>query len=307
MVNPKKSTFSEIDTIQFDRDIQSTDLFEKNKSKFNNTSLLKYPNDLGTKGQEAFMMFDIVEPVRLFGGGEAKVMESIALYMPPTLKVQYSADYDEVESSMKRFVAGVNTAGDVLADGYEAAINGDMANLGSRYGSSAAREGIKLGTGVMDALTGSDLSRQAQIQSGVITNPHMAVAFNGIPFREFQFSFQMMAKTSEESFAIREIIRRFKEAMHPDIGGGGLAAAIGGRFWYYPLNFRISLYTPVQGRLFMFKIKTCALTDVNVDYAGSGVPSFFRDTGAPVDVRLDLKFKELTVLTRKDFAGDENH
>lgn len=309
MVNPKKATFSEIETIRFDRDQQSSDLFEKNKNRFNNTNLLKYPNDLGNKGQEAFMMFDIVEPVKLIGGGEAKVMESIALYMPPTLKASYAAEYEPLESSLKKLAGTALAAGDAAANLHDIK-KGEFAELAKRAGMSVATESALAATGALDAVTGSDLRRQVEIQAGRIVNPHMAVAFTGVPFRKFQFSYQMMARTEEESFAIREIIRRFKQAMHPSIGGGGADAFVGqvdGRYWDYPYNFRISLYTPVAGHLFMFKIKTCALTALDADYAGSGTPSFFRGTGAPVDVRLSLSFQELTVLTRADFSGDQNH
>jgi hypothetical protein len=307
MVNPKKSKFEEI-TTQINNDLQTNINQNLNNG---NPIVLHYPNDLGEKGQEAFMIFKIMEPVRLFGG-EPKEKKSIALYLPATLRVAYGADYEDFTDYIKQIV---NLGQDVLTAG--AAVPGGIAGLSEQayrgtlnldtLASSLGSAGKALGTeawhavGNVAGVLSSDIRRKFQQMDSSLLNPHMAVAFTGVPFRKFEFSFQMMARTEHESFTIREIIREFKKAMHPTIDSSAT------RRWIYPDNFKIKMFTPVEGNKFLFEIDTCALTSVNVDYAGSGVPSFFSRTGAPVDVRMTLTFQELKVLTSEDFDGDKNY
>jgi len=264
---------------------------------------LKYPNDLGAKGQgqEAFMIFDIVEPVKLWGGGEVRAGPRIALYLPPTLNTSYGAQYEDVESLIKRMIASGQASsaevGHLLREGNYGAIKQKLAT-------SVASEAIHAAGGAIDKVTGADLHRQIQIQSGHLINPHMAVAFTGVPFRTFEFQYQMMAREESESFTIREIIRQFKENMHPSIQEGDGRTL--GRYWLYPNNFKISFYTPVDGSVSLFRVDTCALTGMDVNYAGSNVPTFFGSNGMPVDIRLTLRFKELRILTKEDFTDEKN-
>jgi hypothetical protein len=53
----------------------------------------------------------------------------------------------------------------------------------------------------------------------------------------------------------------------------------------------------------MFLIKQAALTSADVDYAASTVQAFFKD-GNPVHIKLDLSFKEMSLLTREDIEDN---
>ena len=108
----------------------------------------------------------------------------------------------------------------------------------------------------------------------------------------------MLARSAEESESIRRIIKFFKLGMHPKQKQNQT------RFWQYPDNFEVMLFTPETK--YMFNIGTCALQNMDVGYAGSGggIPSFFEDTKAPVHVTLSLQFRELKVLTQDDIEAD---
>ena len=54
----------------------------------------------------------------------------------------------------------------------------------------------------------------------------------------------------------------------------------------------------------MFNIATSVMTNMSVDYNGSGYPVFFKNTGAPVQINMSLSFKELEVLTRERVLQD---
>lgn len=106
----------------------------------------------------------------------------------------------------------------------------------------------------------------------------------------------MMARNKGESDEINKIIKAFKAAMHPS------TIDEVNRFWNYPDNFDIYLFSPT--REYLFNISTCVLEKMDVNYAQAGVPSFFKDTGAPVDISMSLQFKELELLTREKIQKD---
>ena len=82
--------------------------------------------------------------------------------------------------------------------------------------------------------------------------------------------------------------------MHP---GGGAGAS-----WVYPNNFDIYLLSP--SHRYMFNIAQSVLTSMDVDYGGTGATTFFKNTGAPVAIKMSLDFKELSVLTKEKIRKD---
>lgn len=235
----------------------------------------RYPSDLGTAGSEPYIIFDIRDGVAF----DAKSKGTIALYMPPTLKATYGMNYEQQELEADQLIDFAQRS---LSNGWGAFAK-DLWDTGWRNAGKVANTAFK----------NSD-SRVEQNQRKIV-NPHMATLFKGVKFRTFQFDFQMMAKNADESKAIQDIIFNFKYAMHPDIVDPSSNLAT--RYYFYPDNFLIGLFSPADK--YLFKISTCVLTDMSVDYAGSGVPSFFQDTGAPVDVRMSLSFTELEFLTKQ--------
>lgn len=228
-------------------------------------SLIRYPSDLFSPGAEPFIIFNIFDAVARGGDSKGK----IAMYMPPTLRVNYHAEYEEVSLDWEKWKVAV---GETFSGGGADTILRGAINAGQ-------------------TLTNANVRDSFEQFTGKTVNPHMALLFRGVGFRTFQFDFQLMAKNEAESNAIRDIIALFKFHMHPEID-----AQDSNRWFQYPENFTIELFSPTEE--YLFKVGTCALTDVSVDYAGSGVPSFFTKTGAPVDIRMSLQFKELAIVTK---------
>lgn len=234
----------------------------------------RFPEDLGGVGEEPFMVFDIRDSVAKPGASKGV----LALPMPSNgIGVSYNTDYEEISM-------GVDQLRDIknLVTQEEGGAGALANQLGKEVGAKAA-----------DSFTQLNLSSELERQRGAIVNPHMAALFKGVGFRTFTFNYQMLARSREESDAIRNIIYRFKYHMHPSIPRSGARR----RFMLYPENFVIGIYSPED--LYLFKISTCALINMSVDYAGSGVPAFFKNTGAPVDIRMSLQFKELEVLSKE--------
>jgi hypothetical protein len=231
-----------------------------------------FPSDLGSinAGEEPYIIFNIISSV----AKGSQLLGSIALNMPTTVVSQYSTQYDELEM-------GVDKARDLLN-----AIRNDTSN-------TLSTEGWRMAARVLSVFGMENAVAKQEQLSGKIVNPHMANIFKGVNFRPFSFSFDLVPKNSHESKMIHQIITAFKYHMHPDI-----EEQYGhSRYMLYPENFVIGLFSPSQE--YLFKISTCVLKDMNVDYGGTGVPAFFTQTGAPVAVKLTLDFVELEILTKK--------
>lgn len=246
-------------------------LYSKAKSS-SAGGLMKYPGDLFSPGAEPFVIFNIFDAVAR--GGARK--DTIAMYMPPTLKVSYNAQYEEVSLDFEKFLAAAKSL--LSAEELEKLAGDALA-------------------GVIGGVLKSNIPDEVAIANGRSINPHMAVLFRGVGFRSFQLDFQMNARNAAESDAIQNIIYAFKYYMHPHI------SADAKRYFEWPEMFTIEFYSPKSE--YLFKIFPSALTNMEVDYAGSGVPSFFASTGAPVDIRMSLQFKEMNILT-KDLLDEES-
>lgn len=254
---------------------------------FTNGDLLTYPQDLFQPGNTAYIYFQIkdsqaaivkqtsTEPLDPSAGSDAKPLKRIALYMPPGVKVSYGTKWDDANLSIRKSVG----LGKEL-------FSGDTAETIKQV---AARFG--------DAIVGGEgFLNDTEFANKKILDPQAALLFKGVNFRDFQFDFQMLARNKEESQRIRQIIKCFKYAMHPG------TTESGGAIWEYPYFFEIYLCSP--STKYMFNIMNSALVQMEVDYGGSGIPSFFRENGAPVDIRMSLQFKELFVLTKKMILND---
>ena len=238
-----------------------------------NGPALVYPANLFDNGETAYILFYIKKPdgatpnnsaSKFIGSNEAP-KGRIALYMPPAIKVNYGAQWEEQE--MK-----IEMGADIIRD----AKAGNMAGV------------AQAATRAMDQVVNAGLAPEYQLLKNQILDPKNSLLFKGVNFRRFQFNFQLMARNASEAESIRKIIKSFKYAMHP--------GAQNSSTWAWPYFFEIYLCTPVQK--YMFNIMNSALEEMDVDYGGSGVASFFRANGAPVDIRLSLQFKELFVLTK---------
>jgi hypothetical protein len=131
---------------------------------------------------------------------------------------------------------------------------------------------------------------------GETQNPHLACMFEGVNFRAHSFSYQFVAKNSEESAELQRIVDFFSVCMHPDLYTKG-------HVFDYPYEFLIAFDKDTKNRLYTFM--PSILTKMDVSYNGvPGIPIFFEDTGAPVSVDINLGFTETSILTRSTMLND---
>jgi len=141
--------------------------------------------------------------------------------------------------------------------------------------------------------TSSLLSRA----TGSVLNPNLELLFNGVNLRSFTFDFDFAPRDARESGIVKEIIRIFKQSMSPKTGSSHAGA---GLFIDAPYAFLLKYKTGSQPHPYLNKFKPCALTNMGVNYTGSGSYATYADK-TPVHMKLSLSFTELNPIYNEDY------
>jgi len=132
-----------------------------------------------------------------------RIVQSIALYMPPQVSVSYSANYAETEISRRAeaSIAGFKGGADAIA---QLIYNQDFSSAGASIaqGAGAVKDAASGAVtqaviGAVDKLAPGAKSLVA-LQRGKIITPRMEVMFEGIGRRSFEFTFTMIPKSASE-------------------------------------------------------------------------------------------------------------
>ena len=175
-------------------------------------------------------------------------------------------------------------------------------------------EGTQLAAGVVNPVLGAALNKAVQVGTafaGIARNPHMAVLYDSPQFRAFEFGFDLRPKNYQESLMIGRIIHFFKYYSHPEY-------KFGNHFFVYPNQFKIRFKYPE----FLYRFGDCVLKSVAIDYHGEGTPLYYdagvgesvdlgdgagpqsgRKLKAPANVKLQLSFQEVKILTKKEIQN----
>jgi len=144
------------------------------------------------------------------------------------------------------------------------------------------------------AFTGFDVSggySAAVAKAGVALNPQAVSTFESTEIRQFDINMKFITNSSAESKTVRTIINRIREFMYPE--------QIGTFALQYPATFEIKFFMPGSEKpnpfmpLYMPAYCTGLQTTYNPSHAS------FHPDGAPVEVDLQLSFRESDQLTRE--------
>ncbi len=249
-----------------------------------------YPINLGSEGQEPYVIFDIRDGV----AKDAKSKGTIALMLPNEIRAGYRAGYEDQQFGILGWDPIIpQSVGAALKSGIDSAISGALEIINHPINTIKSATQGAVNTARATAI---NASARAQRDLRTIVNPHMAVLFQGMGFRTFSMNFSLIARNVEESDMIRNIIYTFKYHMHPSLPPDDTT----NRFLLYPENFVIAFMSPADD--YLFKCSPCVLEAMDVDYNGSSVPAFYAETGAPVHINMSLQFKETEVLTKERIA-----
>jgi hypothetical protein len=295
-------------------------LYQSNGGKYN--APLQFPLDLDDEHYMTFHVMDRRRPSKETVEKESSII-SITLPIPSNLTNQHGVGYNNENLNVLGKVAAGKISMDDLGKGFSdvqgkileragGALRGDQtdeADLTKAEGFTVAAvaattfASAKMGGfgGLVGGLAGlggaSQIMSGIGVAEGIAINPHTAVLFDNVNFREFGFTYKFIARNAEESTAIKNVINTFEKAMHPSIGFGG------GVFFEYPEEFDIEFSSRINPHL--FNVNRSVLKSINVNYNGENIPIFFEETGAPVSIEVSLQFQETKILTKEDFGGKD--
>lgn len=226
-----------------------------------------------------------------------RIAEAIAIYMPDTVFHTYNHDYDAQSLTAALGDMGkAQRAGSVLTDAGATALTGNIVGAVGKLispdvgGGTEALGNILEKTGVV----GPGFTDFMLRNQGLALNPQVELIFKGSSNRTFNFEFKFQPKNQKETQVIKDIIFLFKRYSAPGLAGGG---NIPGAYFTPPGQFDIQYYFKNAENKHIGRISTCVLEGIDVNYSSAGAFATF-DDGAPVEISLMLRFKEVDILTR---------
>lgn len=275
---------------------------------------LSFPRDLDTDHFIVFRVYKSTAASRTQQIPTKSTLRNIALPVPNNLQTSYAANYENQELGL----IGAAAAGKISGAQAMGAMNDITAAITSKVQAALSTienkslsqddavrlagvgAGVAIATGatavggvVAGALSIGGAENAVQgilLNEGTAINPHLAVLFKGVGFREHQFQYKFTARDQQESIMIDNIVKAFEFHMHPNYKAGTLA-------FDYPDEFEIS-FSP-QIAPYLYTIHNCVLKSFSVSYNGEGLPLFFEQTGAPVSVEITLGFQETKIITKE--------
>ena len=212
---------------------------------------------------------------------------TIAMYMPPTVKTTYAAQY--TDTSIALGTGAAITALKELEEGDRQAGKEKLTQAFTEGAGGTARAvANELDPGII---------AQLEAQEGQILSDRMELAFKGVDKRKFSYDFKMMPRSKREADEVAEIIYAFKFHMLPEMTG----ADKDGRSLLYPSTFDIQYMYVNQENNYLHKISTCYLESMDVTYGGARYTTFDgnEDGAPPVETNITLNFAEIELITRE--------
>ena len=224
---------------------------------------------------------------------------AVAIYMPQSVKVGYTQNYD---SDTETGLAGVAEATGVAVGDAEGAAAKFEAAMQGIVGGVATQAKEILGEFVSLAGMG-DPVRFAAKRAGVAVNPRNEAFYSAPSQRTFSFEFDFWPRNPKEAQAVEDIITIFKYNSSP-----GFADKTQQSVFTVPNYWKISYMYNNGENPHLNKIGACYCTDVQVDYAPDGQFTTFdgelsEGGGVPVHTKLTVSMLEDRIITKQDIEA----
>ena len=213
--------------------------------------------------------------------GRKRLATTIALYMPPTVTVNYAADWAEGE---------ITARGRIAAAGLQALNSGINKDTVNSLVGAVESGGKQMLLGALDAAAPGAKGLIAIEQGKIMTN-RMEVMFNGIGRRSFEYSFKFIPKNAEEAKTIEEIVHTFK--LH---AASEMVKGSGGKEYTIPNMFDIEYMWLGTRNEHLNKIGTSALTSISITYGGEKYVTY--GDGVPQSTEMSLSFTEMELMDK---------
>lgn len=227
-----------------------------------------------------------------------RIVTSVAIYMPETVITQFDQSWsgESLTNALGKLgkYASIGTSGAAAA--VKSTVKGAFeknANFGDklRYNNASSAEfagTIAEATGQV----GQGFTAFALNSVGKAINPQVEVLFQGTDNRTYVMEFDFQPRSQQEALSVFNILKMFKIYSSPEMANEG-----NGRYFIPPGEFDISFHFRNVENLAISRISTCVLTNLTINYNGSGPWTTFED-GYPVHIHAALTFKETDIMYR---------
>ena len=268
------------------------------------------PPGLSTSGEGKIFQIGGTESTREKGNGQqADYLGQIILPMPDNVSDNNAVTWDS-DSLNSLALAGVDAAEKLIdnasaTDGSLGKVLGGLSDLGT--GAANALQDSEIAGILKKALVGqalnvfgANIDAQSLVSraTGQVLNPNLELLFKGVILRQFNYSFTLTPRSQQEGQEVLRIINTFKRRMAAKSTASNGAGA--GLFIKAPDVFQLKFMKGDLEHPFLYKIKQCALTNMNVTYDGAGAYATYGD-GTPVKMTLQLSFRELSPVYTEDY------
>jgi len=222
--------------------------------------------------------------IQLSQKATTKIATQIALYMPPSISVQYQSKYGESN------IGALAAAGAGAIDAF-AGRNGADLTTAVKGALSEGKQGAEtMIMGVLDTVAPGATALLA-LEKGAVRTPKMELMFEGIGRREFSYEFTFIPKSEDEAKTIKKIVYQFKFHMASNYADDTF------REMEIPSFFNIRYMYKNGMNEHLNKISTCALESMDVSYGADRFVAY--EDGVPQTTKISLKFKEMEIITKK--------
>ena len=298
-------------------------------------STIQFPEDLldNTDYAGNYMLFSAK---KVSGGVDTRTLKftdatmdnvplSVALPIPQGLNTAYQQQWDQqgvnaLASAGATYGGGVMKAIDrVVSKGTVSGMAGqamkEVSSLGSdimnfdpgHIGGVPGRAN-QAGAGVIKEMTAAAMTAPllgAVVEASQFTINKRALqqtmtSYGGPGFRAFAWQFSLKPLSAEESYNAEAIIRYFRTRSMPN-----QTEMEHTRVYNLPDVFKIQFFWQGSEQPFIFRVGHCACTNVAITYGGEKYTTF-TGTGAPVQIDLQLSFKEMELLNRQAVINEYN-
>jgi len=135
------------------------------------------------------------------------------------------------------------------------------------------------------------------VGTGRAFNNNLEMVFEGVPMREFSYTFEFAPKNRKELDNARKIISLFKFHMHPELGMSN--------DFVVPSQFQMSYMYIDKQNMYIPRVSKCVLTKMDLEHGDQSVFTTFAGDelgAAPVYTKMSLSFSETEIMTKQKIA-----
>ena len=290
---------------------------EQRKQNLNNNLGLYFPHDIGHHA----MILNFKDYVY---GGSSHMQEvsndSIILPLPKNLQDNLNIKVGADELGITGALAAEMTRGgqSVASDvgNIENRIKGMFGSASEEAGDVAAIDSLasvldkSLDTGLFLARAGlggiaPDIAKGIGAGKGTAINPYATLVFSGVDLKVHTFEWLLSPDTKEEAETLRKIIKTIQRHVTPEmdgvVGESVSKGTLGRGLLKYPSMVDCFFHGINQN--FFYKLKTCMVSQFNVDYTPNGIA--LNRGGKPSAVRINMIMTEAAIHTKADYQPDD--